>query len=440
MKKKKKSIEDRNDLRMKKVLKITVIIAAVILIVEAIIFGLFWYKNYRSTTYYDGNSMVVLDDGYRFVVGSSDFKNSLSVDYTKGIEKGKFAKYDKNGNLLWEKSYDEGFNSTFSAVATLNGFYYVAGSAEFTDYQKENGIREAILIKYDKDGNKVWQQRFTVLSNSRFLDILVEDDGIVVVGQSIYENLELGNHTTGGGIIAKYDFDGNLLWSSNYGGNKSGIFRDVKKVDGGYVTVGRDARDTGIVVFFDETGERKWQRNYSYTDNEGFQSLVVNENDIYVVGSKKIWTDTGNEEIDNQRNAKNTDAVIVKYDINGKMLWEKSFGGSSYERYQNIYLEDNSLYLVGHTTSTDTDLKVTTVDDKMTGLIVKTDLDGNILTKNIYGGSGNDNLLYLTKEDDHFIAVGLSDSKDGTLKNKKQNGKDYYGQIVTFDNQLYFKD
>lgn len=439
MKKKQKGKVDISNMqleRLKKILKWVVILSLIILFIEGIIFLSMKINQFYDSVYYDAFSMADVSSQDRIVVGSSDFKHSEFVSYTNGIEKGKIAKYDSNGNLLWEKAYDEGFSSTFSAVKTISDGYLVAGSAEFTDYQHENKIREGILLKYDFDGNKIWQKRYKVLSDTRFLNILLEDDGFVVVGQSIYENLELGNHTTGGGIIVKYDYDGNVIWNSNYGGNKSGIFRDIVKVDGGYVTVGRDSKDTGIVVFFDEKGERKWVRNYSYTDSDGFYGIAANGNDLYVVGSKKIWTNTGDSEIDNARAAKNTDAVIVKYNTSGEMFFEKTFGGSNYERYQDVYLKDNFLYLVGHLTSQDAGLEVMTKENTMTGLLVKANLDGTIVDKKTFGGSHDDNLLYLMMENDHFLAVGLSKSKDGDLKHSSQNGRDYYGQLITFDQDL----
>lgn len=434
-KKDQEKIEDYQLVRMKKIVKVAFIIAIIVIAVEGVIMAIMAYNNWKNSTYYDAYSMVDIEGDNKVAVGSSDFKYSKLVSYTNGLEKGKIAKYDKDGKLLWEKAYDDGNNSTFSAVKTVSDGYIVVGSSEFNDYQIENKIREGIVVKYDFDGNKMWQKRYALSSNTKFLDLLVIEDGFVVVGQSIYENLELGNKP-GGGVIVKYDFEGNLIWEENYGGNKSGIFHAVSKLEDGFVAVGRDSKDTGITVVFDKDGNRKWVKNYSYTDKEGFKDVVVANNKIYSVGSKKIWTDTGNEEEDNMRDAKNTDAIVAIYDTTGNLLDEKTFGGSSYERYESVALIDDTLYLVGHITSTDTDLKVEGHDNAMTGLLVKMDLDGNILSKNTYGGSNEDNLLYLMPEGENILVVGLSNSKDGSLKGTGQNGKDYWGQVITFDKNL----
>lgn len=433
--KKQEQIEDYQLIRMKKIVKVVAIIAAIVILVEGGAMAWMTYQNWKNSIYYDAYSMVDIHEGNRIVVGSSDFKYSRFVSYTNGLEKGKIAKYDGNGKLLWEKAYDDGNNSTFSAVKVVEDGYLVVGSSEFNEYQITNSIREGIVVKYDFDGNKIWQKRYSLSSNTKFLDLLIVEDGFVVVGQSIYENLELGNKP-GGGVIVKYDFEGNLIWEQNYGGNKSGIFHAISKLGSGFVVVGRDSKDTGITVVFDQDGNRQWVKNYSYTDKEGFCDVVVSNDKIYVVGSKKIWTDTGNEEEDNMRDAKNTDAIVAIYDTTGKLLSEKTFGGSSYERYESITLMDDTLYLVGHMTSMDTDLKIESHDNSMTGLLVQMDLDGNILSKNTYGGSNEDNLLYLMPMGENMIAVGLSNSRDGSLKGSGQNGKDYWGQVIVFDKNL----
>ncbi len=431
---KKQDINDYNNIRLKKILKIIGLICLGIILIEGILFVIMQYQREQNTTYYEAFSMVDVDGEDRIIAGSSDFRYSSKYDYTNGIEKGRLAKYDKDNKLLWEVMYDDGQNSSFSAVKKIDDGYLVAGSAELTDYEKENNIREALFIKYDLEGNKVWEKHYKTLSDSKFLDILVEDDGYVVIGQSIYENLEIGNHTTGGGIIVKYDLNGEEVWASNYGGNKSGIFSAIAKAKGGYVVVGRDSKDTGITVFYDEKGNRKWVRNYSYTDSDGFKDVIVKDDSIYVFGSKKIWTDTGDADLDAQRNTTNTDALVVKYNTDGKLLFEKSFGGSNYERYQSAYLVEDTFYVVGHFTSHDGELEnPSDEEDEMTGLIVKMDLNGEILDKKAYGGKNDDNILYLTIEEDHLLAVGHSRSNDHDLAKSGHNGKDYQGWLFTLD-------
>ena len=73
-----------------------------------------------------------------------------------------------------------------------------------------------MIIKYDKDGNIVWEKFYHVVTYTRFNKVIETSDGYVAIGQSIYANMEMGNNTTGGGIIVKYDKDGNEIWHNNH--------------------------------------------------------------------------------------------------------------------------------------------------------------------------------------------------------------------------------
>ena len=52
-----------------------------------------------------------------------------------------------------------------------------------------------------------------------------------------------------------------------------------------------------------------------------------------------------------------TDAIIVKYDLNGNIVWKKNFGGSSHEYFYGIVRTDNGYTIVGESISEDGDLE-----------------------------------------------------------------------------------
>ncbi len=423
--------------QLPKALKVVAIVCGVIIVLEFLIMGIQYLIRENNTVYSDAYQTIDMNEEYMVAVGGSDFKHSQNYDYTGGVERAKVGIYDHEGSMIRELRYEEGYDSTFYSVKLVEDGFIAVGGCAFTEYQRDNNIRTGIVVKYDFDGNIVWQQKYDVLSDTEFFEIVLLDDGFVVVGQSIYENLELGNHTTGGGIIVKYDYDGNVIWFNNYGGNKSGRFNDVAVTDTGIVTVGKDSKDTGTIVFFNFNGEREWVRNYSYTDSEGFQGVAVFNHQIYAVGSSKVWTDTGDSELDDQRATTNTQGLIACYDTTGKMLFEKNYGGSNYERFEDVIVDGENLYLVGHTTSHDLEIETFKEDaDIMTGWLVKTDLNGEMLKQLIFGGTKDDNLLSIKKNGDHFIVVGFSKSNNGDLKGIGMNGKDFMPVLFHMNSEL----
>lgn len=415
----------------KKYLIIVAIICGVVILLE---FSYFLYQKIvfdNSNTYYDSLNALVVDNSDIIAVGSSNFKYSKYNDYANGLEKAKLIKYDYSGKVIFEKMYDKGINTTFSSILNTDDGYIVVGSGEFSKEEQEAEGREAFIIKFDKDGNIVWEKYYQVVTNTRFNKVIATNDGYVAIGQSIYANMEMGNHTTGGGIIVKYDLDGNEIWCNNHGGMKSGNFNDIVEVNGDFYVVGKDATDSANLVKFNANGEYQWHKNYSYTDSIGFSGIAYLDNYLYVVGSKKVLPDgTGD---DDDRNTTNTDGLFIKYDLDGKIVFEKTFGGSNYERYNSIIAHRDSLYVVGHTTSKDIGFKITTDGNLMTGLVVRYDTNGNINKKEIFGGSNNDNLTDVVTDGGSLYISGYSNSKDGNIATSKNNGKDYFGKVIQID-------
>lgn len=433
-KKNRKAVKTKTPLfstKTKKCLIIVGVVCSIIILLECAYF--IYQKNYinSKSVYYDVLNSVTIDNTDIVAVGSSNFKYSKYNNYTNGLEKGKLIKYSSDGKIIFEKMYDRGINTTFSSIITIDDGYIVVGSGVFSEEEKESEAREAFIIKYDKTGNIIWEKFYQVVTNTSFNKVIATNNGYVVVGQSIYANMEMGNHTTGGGIIVKYDFDGNELWHNNHGGMKSGNFNDVVEVNGDFYVVGKDATDSANLVKFNSTGEYQWHKNYSYTDSIGFSGIAYLNNYLYVVGSKKILPE-GTGDNDN-RNTTNTDGLLIKYNLNGEIIFEKTFGGSSYERYNSIIVHRSNLYVVGHTTSTDIGFKVVTDGKLMTGLVIRYDEDGNINKKEILGGSNNDNLTDVATDGGSLYISGYSNSRDGNIVTSKNNGKDYFGKLIQID-------
>ena len=423
---------------LKKILIGTCIICGLVILGSA---GYFFYMRHKiemSNVYYDNYNMSIMDGEDIVAVGSSYFRYSDENEFTKGYEKGKFVKIDKEGNNVFEIQYDKGFNSTFTSIVSTDDAYYVVGSGDYSEEQIEIRVRDAFITKYDKDGKRIWEKYYGQLADTRFTKAILDEDGIVVVGTSIYEAMEVGNHTNGGGIIVKYDFDGNIIWENNHGGNKSGQFNDVVKVGEDYYVTGKDGADSGNIVKFDKDGKYVFHKNYSFTDSEGNQSITYFNDRIYVVSSKKIL----GEDADEKRTTDNTDGLILIYDLKGNVKDEITVGGSSFERLTSIVYDDEFMYISGISSSTDEfDIKLNDIEDETyySSIVLKYDKDMKLVDKVTLGGMNNDKLMSITLNDDRLLVSGLSNSDGSNIDYKRSNGKDYFGKIISLDKNLKFE-
>lgn len=420
--------------KTRKVLSCIVFVCVGIIVIECI-YLLVLKNTVLRGTYYDTLNSMTLDGSDMIVVGSSDFKYSKENKYLRNTTKAKLLKYDKNGNIMFEKVYDKGINSTYNDIISTNDGYIAVGNYTKDSDQAQNNCTDAIIVKYNKKGKKLWSKTFTSLSNSRFNKVIEVEDGYVVIGQSIYANMEMGNSTEGGGVILKYSKDGELLWKTFHGGTKSGSFNGIVEVNGWLYVVGRDGTDFGNIVQFNANGVYQWHKNYRYTDTLGLSDIVYKNGKLYAVGSKEIF----NEEVtdDTKRNTTNTDALLICFDLDGDIEFEKTFGGSSYERFNSIVVYRNELVAVGSSSSSDSGLKIFTDGEKTTGILVKYDLDGSIENKMTLGGSNTDNLTSVITDNSNLYITGYTLSKDGNISTKRDNGKDYFGRLIKLDSRLH---
>ena len=451
---KKKEI-DKNKIFLRR-FKYALIICISIILIELFIMYLMNINRDSKITYFDTLNSIHNINNYYIASGSSNFKysrynDSFVYEYTDFIdekkekkksyaEQAKLVKYDNELNVIFEKTFDTEYDSTFYDAIVANNYIYAVGSYIYDESQISLKTRDGLLVKYDLDGNFELFRNYQILGDTEFKKVIEVDDGLIVVGQSIYENMEVGNHDMGGGIIIKYDFDGNIIWANNFGGNKSGIFNDVIEVEDGYICCGKDAANYGLIVKFSLDGERMWVKNYSNTDELGMTAMKVKDDKLYIAGSYNK-----SSELDSEGNKIfEYDACIFVYDLNGEFIELYSIGGDNQDRFNSLLLEDNSIIAIGYTKSSNIKLdKLKYIENQTEGMIVEFDYQGNIINSKVYSGIKNEtlsdiiesipeteNLINNTK---NYIVVGYTNSKRGVFKG---NNKDYFGKIIKYDNKL----
>lgn len=314
---------------------IGVVISLCLLILVADIFYIFYKKvnNKEESNNFDSiNAFSKIDSSY-IAVGSNNHND-------KAYEKGKITKYNEKYEKVWEKYFNRGYNSSFYNVA-LDGDNAVAiGGVQETKTELKENTTTALIVKYDKNGKELFYKTFQVLGNTKFKGIKVVEDGYIVVGQSIYENSTLGMSNEGGAIIIKYDKSGNVMWQHNYGGNKSGLYNDLVVTDQYIYAVGKNYGRVGIISQYSLNGDHIKTENYNYTDTLGFTGITKIENELFVVGAKKMKEDEYDHDID---------ALIVKYNENCEKLEEVTYNGNALERFNTVTSDEkNNLVIVGH--------------------------------------------------------------------------------------------
>ena len=390
------------DRKIIKSLKIVAIILVIILLIElGYIFYVSFFTKERHV-YFDGiNALCYMDNSY-VTVGS----NNNNDQY---MEKAKFTKYNSKKEKVFEKLYNKGYNGAFFGIVMDGDDYIVVGSYEATEEEHKDGVRSALIVKYDKDGNILFDKDFQVLGNSKFTNILVTEDGYILTGQSIYENMTLGFSKDGGAFLVKYDKDGKLIWKKNYGGSKSAIYNDLI-IKGDYIyAVGKDATSVGVISKYDINGNHIITTNYKYTDSFGFTGIVEINDRLYVSTAKGA---TGN--------TNDTDAMIVVYDLDCNYISETVYKGKGRERYNRLINDvHNNLIAIGTTAVVNKKTSNDGVDEyKYDGIIGKYNSSLEEVAVINYGDDRDDYFTDVKLVDNNYLVTGYSSYEDGSYLSK----------------------
>ena len=424
MKKNKKELKVEQK-KLVKWLRVIIVLCIAIIVIEAGYIGISYYNRTKSVIYTDTlNSFKEIDDGY-LVVGNSDFKNSEFNSYEKDYNKAKFAKYNSDFEVEFESAYTKGYSSYFSDVIEYNDGFIAVGGAQYDEQQVEDNATDGLIVLYDKNGKQVDTKSVQIAGDTTFNKVLLVDDGFIVVGQSILQNMVIGNDPDGGALIIKYDFDLNEVWKANYGGSKSAIFNDAV-IDGDYLyLVGKDATRYGMIAKYTLDGEQVFVKSYEYTDTVGFSSIVKVGDEFFVAGSKTINIDAKDED-------KVTEGLVLKYNSDGEVLDEVTFSRNNAARFNKIVADGDNLIVVGHTYKKDEEKSTDTYNYlDYRGIIVKFNTDLERLANNKENGSGVDYFSDVIVTDDGYLVGGASSSKE-----LGSNNKDYRTYFLKYNKDL----
>ena len=324
-------INKKESIFKNKTLKKIFIICGCIILIELLLMLIMYMKNENKIKYVDTlNNIHLINNDYYLLAGSSNFRYSkynkkkvyrldnenVSTGYENIIaEQAKLVKYDLDLNILWEKTFECDYDSTFYDAVKVQDGIIAVGSYIYKYDQIALKTRDGLIVKYDNDGNFMWFKNYQILGDTEFYRVIDVSDGIIAIGQSIYENNEIGNHDIGGGIIVKYDYEGNIIWKNNLGGNKSGSFNDIAVVQDGYIVCGKDGANYGLIAKFNLNGERVWQYstyNLYVTNSNGFNAIKLYNNELYIASSVNV-----SDEVDSESNPiYSFNACIYVYNLN----------------------------------------------------------------------------------------------------------------------------
>jgi hypothetical protein len=284
-----------------------------------------WSNNIVISGYYSG--VAAISNGF-VVVGGTDNRPLV-------------VRFDYNGNIIWVSDY-EASNDRFNAVAATDGIVVVGSTGE-----------SALVQKYDNNNNLVWRVGYGGATDT-FTAVTAMADGVVASGTS-------GENA----LLVRYDNNGNVVWAKTFGGSGgTDVFAAITSVSDGIVAVGYSSSGSfgdgdwanvttkggndAIIVKYDYNGNIVWRKNFGGSGRDEFLSVTVTSDGVIAAGSSGSdsfgdgdWADT--------QGLGGFDAIIVRYDNSGEVLWQESSGGASLDRFHSVMAVLGGVVAAGRT-------------------------------------------------------------------------------------------
>jgi hypothetical protein len=232
-------------------------------------------------------------------------------------------KYNSEGNIIWAKSYGgDKEDNAYSIVADANGNVFAGGTftSAFIVFDKDtlynnsnNGYSDMFLTKLDSTGKVLWAKSAGDYSDERIYSLAADPSGNVYAAGEFYsqsfklDTITLNNISVVSDdiFIAKFNASGHVLWAKSGGGSSN---------------AGSSSMVNPTSVVADASGNALLTLCYNYA------IIGIGADSIHNVG---LW-----------------DGAIIKFDLNGKLLWTKDIGGSkddgaytaTVNSFQNIFV------------------------------------------------------------------------------------------------------
>ena len=301
-----------------------------------------------------------------------------------------FIKVDSKGkNTINLQLGGAGADVAYSAQQTADGGYIITG---LTNY-KGAGKADVWLIRLDENGSYLWDRTFGGAENDMGYCVRqTSDGGYIIAGVTFSKGDPNGDFW-----LVKTDADGNQLWDKTFGGlDTEYAYSVLQTADGGYIITG-DTHSYGAggedvwLVKTDENGNMIWDKTYGGTEFDSPNSIIATKDGGYIIAGITFSYGAGGE-----------DAWLIKTDADGNMLWDKTYGGSNDDAISSVKeTKDGGYIIAGWTTSSGA--------GGMDMWLIKTDIAGDKLWEKTYGGPNNDiGVAALLTTDKGYLLAGTT--------------------------------
>ncbi len=421
------------------------------------------WSTYFGGTYYENANSIVTDSngnsystGYTYSV-SNIATNGAFQSTHGGNNDGFISMFNENGQLIWATYYG-GNNNDYCyeiAITKQNNIIIAGLTGSSIGISSQNafqdtlwGITDAFVVKFNNLGVRTWATYF----GGNLFDYGIgitsdQNDNIVLSG---YSNSVLGitssssyqSEIGGGndGFLAKFASNGDLLWSTFYGGYGSEYANGVScDLNGNiYLTgftsspnniattnvfqenlAGSGTSEDAFLVKFSPTGQRIWGTYFGGQGNEDGRSVLIDKfGQVYLTGSTHSSQNIATQNAFQNFYMGEGDGFLAKFDSLGQRIWSTYLGNLGNDYLNDIAFDNSGKVIVCGFSNSETGIATINTHQSFNrggydAILAKFDTSGARIWSTFFGGMVGDFAYSVAVGKlDYIYFVGLTSSMD----------------------------
>jgi hypothetical protein len=302
-----------------------------------------WQKDIKSSTQDFLSQITTTIDGQYLISGSSIQSKKISSDskQNKGYDF-HLVKLNQQGEEVWEK-YFSGQNHDFlsGTVATQEGGFLISGtsySGKTLDKKEESkGGTDIWLIRINEFGDELWQKTIGGTSDEEARSVIQATDlGFFVAGSFLSaQDSKMKGYGSKDVLIVRLDKNGKELSQIVLGGKGlDEVEKMIPTKDGGALlgvysrsNVGGSKKTENFgegdywIIKLSKDGKVEWEKNFGGKGDDHLRTLSLTSTG-YLIGGESRSERSGNKSVGIEEG---TDLWLLSLNERGEEIWQKSY-------------------------------------------------------------------------------------------------------------------
>jgi len=299
------------------------------------------------------------------------------------------AEFERNGSVHWSKRYRATRHLTFHGFDRTADRMFMVGAVE----EQSNSTTNAAVMATDSEGNLLWSWAVGTTTDweSAYDLAPLDDGGLLIVGETRGKpNTDIDV------LVARFDGNGNHLWTHTYDGGGDDVGRTVIRTPDGFIVAG-STKNTGtndvdvLLMKISEDGTLLWSKTYTGDetgDDVAGDIVQTPDGGLAFVGAMRVFGEEASR------------GCIVRLDSGGAVQWSRTFGHPGGTAVGIAPGDDGRLAVLTHLNGTnipENDIELTCFE-----------ADGTPAWTRRYGDEREDHAISLLRDDDGFLITGTA--------------------------------